>query len=234
MLTLCWFYCIPFAKFLYFATAPLLLMIAMFVLKRGIRRARLDLRQTAFFMMFAAAVKFFLFDIRMLEEQILCDVKGHGLGCSAAGFRMLEFAGLFAMVGVSVLLFHFYRVFSVHRKPEEITVQDVHLRFWVNVTFFSVLMMVFWQLAPWIGALLGWKASIFFMSVAWQPFAVGNLILLTTCFWKAESCAMGYRLSRRGNQRRIRGTWTPKDLLWTTTFLYLLTLALSYVAHDVM
>ena len=40
MLALCWFYCIPFAKFLYFASAPILFVFALFMHKRGVSVAR--------------------------------------------------------------------------------------------------------------------------------------------------------------------------------------------------
>ena len=116
MLMLCWFYCIPFMKMLYYASAPLLMVFALFVLKRGIYRARPGLRQTAFAILFFAAVKLWVFDLRDLDEHVVCvtGMKIVQVLCTPAGFKVIGIIGLLGLCGTSYLLFHFvyykYRV----------------------------------------------------------------------------------------------------------------------------
>ena len=93
MLMMCWFYCIPFAKGLFFASAPLILLFSLFVLKRGIRQSRLGLRQLAFVLMFIAIMKLFTVDIYLSRDTFLCAFdECHDTGL----FKMLQAAGLAA------------------------------------------------------------------------------------------------------------------------------------------
>jgi len=236
MLMLCWFYCIPFAKLLYFSSAPMLLVFAMFALKRGIRTSRSGLRQTAFVLMFLACVKMCLFDIRMLKKELLCGMhKGvETAACNATGFIAAEVLGLFMLVFSSAILFHFYRKYLHIRTSPLLTPEQVHLPRWTKMTLCSILLMVVWQLAPWVGYLTIGRIPGLFISIPWQALAVLNLGLLLIGFWKSESCVWNYDVQKKKQMAYLNATWTPRDTLWMSVFIYLLTLALSYVAHDVL
>ncbi len=235
MLMLCWFYCIPFAILFYFALGPLLLLFSMFAVKRGMRQRRMGLKKASFIVMFLSAIKLFIFDIRMTEEYIICEKKLLPfLECGAGGFRMLEFAGIIALVITSVVLFHFYGVCMPDRKPKVYLPKDVNLRLWANLGLFSVFAMIIWTMAPWVGALsVGYVPKIFSV-VQWQHFAVLNTLLLLIGLWKVESCSWEYSSSDKSNRKQVAGGWTPRDTLWLNFFLFLITLALSYVAHDIL
>lgn len=236
MLMICWFYCIPFAKFLFFALSPILLIFAMFVLKRGTMNARRGLRQAAVFLMFAVAVKICLADIYFGKEYLLCETTllGGLTGCDGKGFRMLQFSGLVLLVISSLALFQFYRAIMPEKKVKSISPEQVQLRFWANLSLTAVLMMMVWQLAPWVGFLTVGSVPGIFTAVPWQHLALVGLGLILTGFWKSESCVWSYEKSRKEKMSHVHNSWTPRDTLWTTVFLYLITLALSYVAHDVL
>lgn len=257
MLMICWFYCIPFAKLLYFALSPLLFVFALFMLKRGLRRARTGLRQGAFLVMFLSIVKLFVFDIRMLRQEIMCGkaMSAWPQACSGNGFKAAELGGLLLLFFCSLALFHFYRIYLPNVKRPALTADDVNLRSWANVSLVSVSAMIIWTLAPWVGFLTVGSVPALFSVVQWQHFAIANLVLLLIGFWKAESCDWGYHtwLEQKGGQPpspargkagagrhatrhnfQTDGGWTPRDTLWLNVFLYLITLALSYVGHDVL
>lgn len=237
MLMLCWFYCIPFAKFLYFASAPLVGVVALFALKRGVRQGRVSLRQTAFFLLFLCAVKVCLFDIRMLKKELLCGAASQAVreaGCSTAGFVAAELAGLILMLASSFVLFHYYRKFMNARPSRLVTPAEAGVGIWANLSMGAVVAMVVWQMAPWVGYLTVGSVPAIFAALPWQALAVVNLALLLTGFWKAEGCAWDYDVTQRARAAHLNKTWNPRDTLWMATFVYLLTLALSYVAHDVL
>src|SRR5690606_23689972 len=100
MLMMCWFYCIPFAKFLFYAFPFLLFGFALFMLKRGVYAHRRGLRRAAFAFMFAAAFKAFLIDVRLVKRDLLCgrDAPLPVLPCTRAGMAAADFAGLFLFV----------------------------------------------------------------------------------------------------------------------------------------
>lgn len=235
VITLCWFYCVPFAKFLYFAAAPFVFLVALFVLKRGIYRARKDLRQTAFFLMFAAVFKFFIFDLYMIKDDLFCATKAAAekFVCTTAGLRLVEFVGVLLALAASAVLFHFYRVLMPGRKVRNATPEQVRLGFWTKTAFITVLLLAVWQTAPWVSYLTVGSVPPVFSAVPWPFLAALGFGLILTGFWKAEGCASGYRLPRRGYKNHApRGLWSPRDMLWTSMFIYLLTLAMSYVSHD--
>ena len=240
MLMICWFYCIPFAKFLYFAAGPLLFVYALFMLKRGIRGARPSLRQSAFILMFVALFKMCLFDVRMLKRDFFCTVSKtlYDAFCNKEGMIFADMLGLVVLAASSFGLFYFYREFMNIKQPSFVPPDRENLREWVNITLWSLIIMVVWQIAPWVGYLTVGSVATIFVAVPWQGLAVFNLILLLICFWKVESV----KWVRDAGQQNIKNTgnshlgltWTPKDTLWMNVFIYLITLALSYVAHDVL
>jgi hypothetical protein len=235
MLALCWFYCIPFAKFLYFASAPILFVFAMFMLKRGICQARPQLRKCALVVMFFCLIKVCAFDVRMLGRELLCTVNDElsEVGCNTRWLQGLQVLALVVLVAGSLILFQVGRIYT-NVKPTTTKPADVYLSYWSNSTLFCVSMMVIWQCAPWVGFLtIGYVPHIF-SDVPWQWFAIFNLCLLMGSFWVAESCNWNYEVKHKKRMAHMNATWTQRDTLWMCVFIYLVTLALSYVAHDVL
>ena len=61
-----------------------------------------------------------------------------------------------------------------------------------------------------------------------------SLGLILTGFWKSESCSWSFDATGQKKQAYRNKTWTPRDTLWTATFVFLITLAMSYASHDVL
>lgn len=235
MLMLCWLYCIPFAKFMYFAISPVLLIFALFILKRGKMNGRQSLRQMAVFLMFAVAVKIGLADV-YYGRDYLCDMTllKNIVTCNGQGRKILQISGLAFLFLSSLVLFQFYLTIMPEKKVKPLTPEQVHLRLWANLALISVLLMVVWQLAPWVGFLTVGYVPKIFTAIPWQHLALTSLSLILIGFWKAESCIWSYEKSRKAKASHLHGAWSPKDTLWTTVLLYLITLALSYVSHDIL
>lgn len=236
MFMLCFYYCFPLAKFLYFAIAPAFFIFALFMLKRGIRRNSAGLRQSAFAVMFAALIKLCMFDIRMLKKDLLCgrDADLSAMACNRFGFMMTELTGLIFLVGGSFVLFQFYRVYMHARRLPPVKPEDINLRSWANGIMTSVIFMTLWLLAPWVAYLTVGHLPAVFSLLPWQALATLNLVLLLVGFWKAESCVWDYDVHQKKQLAYMNKSWTPKDTLWTAVFIYLVTLALGYVAHDIL
>lgn len=234
MFMICWFYCMPFAKLFYFASSALLFVFALFALKRGVRMSRLKLRQWAFVMMFIALFKTCIFDIRFAKEFIICDKKISFwlVDCSAKGYMVAEFMGLLVLMLGSIVLFHFYRIYLPNKKVKPKTPEEVSLRFWANFSLIVVTVMAGWTMAPWVGFLTVGYVPRLFELVQWQHFAILNGLLLLWGFWLVESCS--WERAPSGKTRRAVNTWTPRDTLWLNVFLYAITMALSYVSHDLL
>jgi hypothetical protein len=237
MLMICWFYCIPFAKVLYFAAGGLVVLFSLFLLRRGVRVSSRTMRQWAFALMFLSAIKIFVFDIRLARDYILCGVQPMlPFGCSKTGFMILELGGLVLLVLCSAVLFQFYRLYMRDVKRKPCKPEDVNLRFWADASMVCVCAMIVWTMAPWVGYLTVGRVPALFTQVQWQFFAIANFILLLIGFWKVESCDWDFdpkaKMTMRSKQ--AANLWTPRDTLWLNVFLYLVTLALSYVAHDIL
>lgn len=236
MLALCWFYCIPFAKFLYFASAPILIIFALFMLKRGIRSARHKLRQWALAFIFVGLVKICVFDVRDLGHDLLCSVDEElsKVGCNRRSLQALQVFALATLVVAALALFQLHRSFMKIKEPSALTPAQVGLSFWSISAFISVSLMVVWQCAPWVASLTVGYTPYIFDKVPWQWFAIFNCGLLLWCFWVAESCSWNYEVKHKKRMAHLNATWTQRDTLWMCVFVYLVTLALSYVAHDVL
>lgn len=237
MAMICWFYCIDFAKFLYFASAPILFVVSLFVLKRGIRNAREGLRSAALMLMFVSLIKICVFDVRHMGKNLLCTINQElsKVGCNPIWEKGLQFAGLVFLVLASFGLFMAYKRYLNIKKPSVLTPEDVNLRFWSNLCLAATIGMVIWQCAPWVGSLTVGYTPAVFEAVPWQSIAIVNFTLILFGFWKAESCTWNYDVRKRKERgAHLNQTWTPRDTLWMTVFIYLLTLALSYVAHDIL
>ena len=245
MLMLCWFYCIPFMKMLYYASAPLLAVFALFVLKRGVYRARPGLRQAAFALLFFCAVKMWVFDLRDLDEHVVCatGLKAVQALCTPIGFKVIGVIGLIGLCATSFVLFHFYRATLHNRPPRLVSPEEMGIRRWANITMLLVVGLICWTLAPWVGTLIVGDVPQILMGRTWQYWSLICIVMLLVGFWRAESCDwVGGRRSNAAQQRAMgikpgshaSAAWTPRDTLWMAVFLFLITLMLSYVGHDVL
>lgn len=211
-------------------------VFALFMLKRGICQARPKLRQWALVIMFFCLIKVCAFDVRMLGRELLCSVSDElsEVGCNTRWLQGLQVLALVALVAGSLILFQVSRLYGNVKEPTTTKPADVYLSFWSNATLFCVSAMVVWQCAPWVGFLtIGYVPRIF-SEVPWQWFAIFNLCLLLASFWVAENCNWNYEVKHKKRMAHLNATWTQRDTLWMCVFIYLATLALSYVAHDVL
>lgn len=231
MLTICWFYCIPFAKGLFFALSPLLFLFSLFMLKRGIRQSRPLLRQAAFLLMFLAALKLFTVDIYFLKDR-LCGL--FAPDCNATGFKILQAGGLVALTLTGLLLAQIYRSFIRNRRQAVIASEQMRLKCWSNLSIFLVLGLIFWLAAPWAGFLTVGHVPKLFMEVPWQYLAIMNVVVLLISFWKLEDCSWTYNPADKSRKAHSHRVWTAKDTLWLSAILFLITLVFSYASHDVL
>jgi hypothetical protein len=108
----------------------------------------------------------------------------------------------------------------------------------VNSTLWTVILMALWGVAPWLGALLDSQLPRIFLMINWKMLALFNLALLLFDFWKLESVVWenksGDSKAVRARRQHLQRTWTSKDTLWMTIFLYLLVCGLSYIGNDVL
>lgn len=234
MLMMCWFYCIPFAKGLFFSFSLLLVLFSLFVLKRGIRQSRFGLRQAAFLLMFFAVLKVFTIDLYLLKEKILCGSGLFSSGCGDTGFKILLLAGLVLLLLSSLGIFNAYRGFIRNAPQVSLTPQQVRLTFWANLSLSCVVILALWLAAPWVGYLTIGHVPGIFMQVPWQHLAVLNIILLLVGFWKLEDCSWVYHPAERIRKKHLARVWTAKDTLWLSATLFLITLAFSYISSDVL
>jgi hypothetical protein len=231
---LCYYYCIPFAKFLYFASSGILFVMALFMLKRGMYLHRAKLRQNAFILMFACAFKALLIDLRFGKEYLCRHVNLGAGSCNAKNMMMTDFIGMGLFVVASYVIYLYWRHYMPDRKREPLTPEKVHLRFWANLSLWTLIFMMCWLAAPWVGFLTVGHVPQVFLMVKWQVFAAVNLFLLIFGFWKSESCVWHFEAGKKKRARHLQETWTPRDTLWLNVFLYLLALALAYIANDVL
>ena len=234
MLMMCWFYCIPFAKGVFFASPFLLILFSLFALKRGIRQSRHGLRQAAFLLIFMAILKIFTVDVYLLRDKLLCKSSWFPPACNANGFKILQASGLAALVLCSMILFNLYRSFVHERRQREITPERANLRLWSNLSIVLVLLLFLWLAAPWVGYLTVGHVPQFFMHAPWQHLAVLNIAVLLVGFWKLEDCSWVYNPAKKNKKKYLSHVWTPKDTLWLSVILFLILLAFSYASSDVL
>jgi len=212
------------------------MVFACFMLKRGICTARSQLRKWALVLIFAALIKICVFDVRALGDDLLCSVNEQlsEVGCNRRMIQALQMLGLVVLVASSLILYQINRMYMNLKEPSKLRPSDVYLSFWSNLSLLSVSAMVVWQCAPWVGFLTVGYVPHVFSDVPWQWFAIFNLCLLLASFWVAESCNWTYEVKHKKRMAHLNSTWTQRDTLWMCVFIYLVTLALSYVAHDIL
>lgn len=231
MLMMCWFYCIPFAKGLFFAAGPLMFLLALFVLKRGVRQSRRGLRQLAFVFFALALAKVCTVDIFLLKTYLLCTFGN----CHDNGFfRAVQATGLGVLVAGCLFIFNLYRSFANDRRQAVITPEQAHLSFWGNLSMSLVLILIFWLAAPWAGYLTVGHVPQFFMEVPWQNLALLNIIVLLIGFWKLEDCIGTYNPKEKVKNSYQTSVWTAKDTLWVSVVLFVIALMFSYASNDVL
>lgn len=234
MLMMCWFYGVPFIKGLFFTSSLLLLLFSVFALKRGVRQSRSTLRDVAFFLMFIALLKLFIVDAYILREYLLCEVGVFVSFCTAKGFKTFQFVSLVMLALCSFGLFNIYKCFINERKQVEITPEQVRLELWANISISLVIMLILWLAAPWAGYLTVGYVPKFFTDIPWQHLAFLEIAILLIGFWKLEDCNWAYNPENKNKKSHINRTWTPKDTLWVSVILFLITLAFSYASNDVL
>ena len=235
MFVLCWVYCVPFVKFLYYAVAPLLLFFAFYVMKRGICREILWLRYSALVLAWAAVSKIFLMDVSSLARDMACQMADRL--CSATGVKIFQMAGgcLFALSAV-VLLMLGARFGKKYRPPRlKIPANDKPLRFWANLSMFLVLILCCWLSLPLLSYLAVGDTPQLFFKLRWQFFAMLNFLSLAIGFWRIEDYHHYYNDGageRYVRQKDAGKVWVPSDTLWTVLPIYLLAVAAGVMSDD--
>ena len=233
MFMLCWFYCVPFLHFLYYAVGPFLFIYALFVRRRGVYRGDDGLEKLACILMGIASVKVFLADMRSLGRDLLCASDLSGMVCNGFGWQALQMTGFLMLTGSLYLTWNHFRRAGDRRAPLFVT-RAAQVRFWANAGMALVIFMAVWQLSPWFFYLVIGRLPFVFTIVPWAPLTTAALIVLLMGFWKLEACPEYFGGGREPGQRRSKNVWTPRDTLWLAIFIYAITLGLSYVAHDIM
>ena len=234
MLMMCFFYCIPFSKGLFFAFAPMLILFSLFVLKRGIRQSRPRLRQMAFLLMFLAFLKMFTVDIYFLRDTLLCGIGLLSSACDAEGFKVLQISGFVTLLLLSLGLRHVYHLFNRVLTQSNLSSEQGRIKIWANLSMALVSVLMIWLIAPWIGFLTVGHVPKLFMQVPWQHLAVLNAAILLIGFWKLEDYKWVYDPSDAARKKYNNRVWTAKDTLWLSGLLFLITLAFCYASSDAL
>ncbi len=219
MLMICWFYCVPFVYFLYYAIAPLLIFLSFFIFKRGICRNKITLRILALFFIFVSSIKIFVIDLQNWAENNQI-------------FKILFFAAFV------LSLFGIYRLFKIYGKnyiAKPIKKQsDKELRIWANTAMMATIILICWQLMPWVGYLIVGRAFEISTIISWHLIAIFNFVVLTVGFWLSEEYYWFYYKSKKGRRDGAARVWVPSDTLWLTLSLYLIAVAFGVMSDDVL
>lgn len=206
------------------------------MLKRSLYGERRELRRFAFIVIFLAIMKMCVFDLRMLKKEIFCGGSQalYEWGCNRHVFTTLDTMGVIVSLLAAFIIFQLYKMFYAAPPKRHVSPEKAHVRFWANLSLGMNVMMVLWQLAPWVGFLTIGEIPGIFITLPWQVLAIMNLLLLIVAFWRAEDCSWEYNLKDKARTVHMNKPWTAKDTLWMCVFIYLITLTLSYVAYDVL
>ena len=233
MFMLCWFYCVPFLKLLYFLSGPFVFLLALFMRRRAVYRRHAGLAKAAFGLMFAAVIKLFVLDIRYAGQDLLCS--GFlPLPCSSAGWQALQGIGFALLVSGGYLVWRAQARFSPDDYAALPKLGREKVDGWAGLGMTMVLLMAVWQLAPWFCYLVMGRMPDIFRIVPWPPVALATFGVLLTGFWKLEACPEFFPRENGSGSARSKAAWVPRDTLWLAVFLYAVTLALSYVAGDIL
>lgn len=202
------------------------------MLKRAMRNGRTFLKKMAFFLITLSLVKICIFDVRILQRDLFCDLET-GV-CDTHAMHIFLVAGFGVLIVTLYALYQYYGIAMRRRMQASLTPEEAGVPFWSNLAMSMVCLMVIWQMAPWVGYLTIGSIPKLFLIVPWQVLAIVNLGLLLNGFWRSENCIWDYDVANKKELVHLNKTWTPRDTLWMAVFIYLITLGLSYVAHDVL
>lgn len=233
MFMLCWFYCVPFLKLLYFGTGPAMFLFALFMHRRGLYRREAGLARGAFVLMGLALVKVFVIDMRQEGRDLLCSGVLR-LPCDDMGWLAVQAMGFAALALGAVWILRGFARLSSGKWPVLPAVSAENARAQGALGMVMVVLMIVWQLAPWVCSLAIGRVPELFAVVPWQPVALVTAVVLLSGFWALEACPDYFPREEGAGERRGRDSWLPRDSLWLAVFLYAFTLAMSYVAHDVL
>lgn len=238
MFALCWFYCIPFANFAWYATAPLLMMVALFVMKRGILLQRKNLRILSFFMILLSGAKILVLDWDPFVDAVLCSRALELNDCAPLVRHIAYGMGWMLLAVFCWYMWEFWQKFVPHADPRvRQTPEQAQIVFWSRAAMGSVVFMALWQLIPWLVYLGVGEMPAVFRMLPWQPVAMVSFAIIVIAFWRFEDCYWYYNRKYGGAEtsHKAQGRiWLPRDTLWMTVSLYVVTLGLSYVAHDIL
>lgn len=228
----CWHYCEGLGWTLFYATAPLLVLSALFAHKRARRTASLAARRAVPVLLALAAAKLFLLDPYVLRVPLACFAGLPFVGCSAAGGRAVMALG-FVLFAASLWGIYRLRLRLSQLPPlPRVTPQQLHLRFWANAAFACTMLLSVWAAAPWVWTLAAGTVPAAVEALPWQLLGVAGAALLVNGFWRLEDCRWFYMpVKGRAHEHRV---WTPRDTLWTALLFYLVAVALAYVTQDVL
>ncbi len=228
---MCYIYCASVLEWFFFASAPILFLISLFVFKRGIIQKRLRLRQLAFFMMFISAIKVFVVDVYLAHRSILCSTGALDFACNITGFRVFGLLSLLMLLGCSFLLFVVYRSSINDWKISYKTFEQVNLRAWANTSMVLVSVFILWLIVPWGHYLIIGDMSIFSIFSLWGTLAFLSMASILRGFWKYEECSKDVDIQ---HNKHTADAWKPKDTLWLAFFLLIITIGFALATDDVL
>lgn len=233
MFMLCWFYCVPFLKLFYFSTGPLLFLFALFIRRRGIYRRHESLVKISYIFMFLSLVKIFLFDVRSAGRDLLCS-GALLLPCSEQGWLALQGISFALLMTGTYLIGREAKRPSLDIYATSPKLGPEQISGWAGLGMTMVVLMIIWQLAPWFCYLVIGHMPDIFVVIPWPPVALATLVVLLIGLWRLEACPAFFPRENGAAGSRSKGAWLPRDTLWLAIFLYAITLALTYVAQDVL
>ncbi len=231
MIMMCYMYCETIFGWLFFASAPLLFLLSLFMLKRGVMQRRVTLRQTAFIFMFLSALKVFILDAYLLHGSLLCSKGMAEVACNVNGFRGFGVISLLMLMISSFLIFAGYRRYIKERHILYKSYKQVHIRFWANTSMALVITLIFWLIVPWGHYLIMGDMSIFSLFSSWRALATAAMFMIIMGFWRYEEC--NKQMDVRHNVHTANA-WKPKDTLWLAISLLIITVAFSLATEDVL
>lgn len=216
---LCWLYCVPFSIFLYYASAPLTIMLACFILKRGICRGLLWQRYLALGLITVSIAKIFLSDLQSIINNSF----------------ILSGINYILLIISMAIIYMLYRRFGSDYKAIEINKKnDRELRIWANTSMITTIILICWELVPWLGYLTIGKAPEIFTLINWRIIAAFNFVTLLVGFWQSEEHYSYYNKSHKGKRHGAGKTWLPSDTLWLVLPLYLIAVAFGIMGDDIL
>ncbi len=193
---------------------------------------RLNLRLTAFLMMFISALKVFVLDAYLLHKTLLCSSEEVAeFACNLTGFKGFGVISLLMLIICSFLIFTGYRRYIKERHALYKTYEQVHIRVWSNTSIALVIALILWLVVPWGHYLIVGDMAIFAKLYLWKVLASVSMFMIVMGFWRYEEC--NKQMDVRHN-RYTADAWKPKDTLWLAFALLIMTIAFSLATDDIL